>query len=82
VDEAAQSMRVVTWEDALAADGTLAQRRYRTLSLSWLAPGEVQQLLADTGFTVEACYGDFDRTTFDASSAQEQIWIAHKDTGS
>jgi hypothetical protein len=80
VDETAQSMRVVTWEDALDADGTLAQRRYRTLSLSWLAPGEVQQLLTDTGFTVEACYGDFDRTTFDALSAQEQIWIAHKDT--
>jgi len=78
VDEAAQSMRVVTWEDELDAEGTLARRRYRTLSLSWLEPAQARALLQDAGFAIDACFGDFDRTPFDVSSAQEQIWIARK----
>ena len=78
VDETAQSMRVVTWEDALDADGVMQRRRYRTLSLSWLEPAQSRQLLEEAGFIIEACFGDFNRTPFDASSAQEQIWIARK----
>lgn len=78
VDETAQSMRVVTWEDALDADGVMQRRRYRTLSLSWLEPAQSRQLLEGAGFIIEACFGDFNRTPFDASSAQEQIWIARK----
>jgi SAM-dependent methyltransferase len=80
VDEAAQTMRVVTWEDELDADGTLRRRRYRQLSLSWLTPAQATRLLEDAGFVVEACFGTFDRAPFDAASAQEQIWIARKDT--
>ena len=81
IDEAAQSMRVVTWEDELDADGTLHRRRYRTLSLTWMSPEQATQLIEDAGFTVDACYGDFNRTPFDAASAVEQIWIARKGTG-
>lgn len=80
VDEAAQSLRVVTWEDVLDADGTLARRRYRKLSLSWMTPVQAAQLLYDTGFAVEACYGDFDGTPFDDATAEEQIWVARRDT--
>ncbi len=80
VDAAAQSMRVVTWEDELDASGAERHRRYRKLSLSWLEPAQAQQLLADAGFSVEACYGDFNRTPFDPSSSHEQIWVARKDT--
>ena len=78
VDQAAQSMRVVTWEDQLDADGTQERRRYRTLSLTWLEVAQARSLLEDAGFTIEACFGDFDRTPFHPSSAQEQIWIARK----
>ena len=78
VEERTQSMRVVTWEDELDAEGTLGRRRYRTLSLSWLEPAQARQLLEDAGFAVEACFGSFDRTPFDAASAEEQIWIARK----
>ena len=81
VDADAQSMRVVTWEDELEPDGALRRRRYRKLSLSWLEPAQAKQLLVDTGFTIDACFGDFSRTPFDASSAREQIWIARKGTG-
>jgi SAM-dependent methyltransferase len=81
VDEPAQTMRVVTWEDTLAADGTMIARRYRTLSLSWMSPAQARQLLAEAGFQVEACFGAFDGTPFDSATADEQIWIARKDTG-
>jgi len=80
VDEAAQSMRVVTWEDRVNGDGVMAERRYRTLSLSWITPSQAATLLAETGFTVQACHGRFDGTAFDAATAEEQIWIARKDT--
>ena len=80
VNEASQSMLVVTWEDELDAEGTLRRRRYRKLHLSWLEPAQARQLLLETGFTVDACFGDFARTPFDASSAQEQVWIARKGT--
>ena len=78
IDEAARSMRVVTWEDHLDPEGILQQRRYRTLSLSWLEPAEARQLLAEAGFAVEAGFGDFNRTPFDAATAEEQIWVARK----
>ena len=82
VDEAAQAMRVVTWEDTLDADGVMTRRRYRTLSLSWMTPAQAAQLLGAAGFTVEACFGDFDGTPFDAATAEEQIWLARKDIAS
>ncbi|MEY4635060.1 MAG: hypothetical protein RJA55_858, partial [Acidobacteriota bacterium] len=64
VDEGAQTIRVVTWEDELDAEGTLARRRYRRLSLSWLAPLQARTLLTEAGFLIEAGFGDFDRTPF------------------
>ena len=35
-----------------------------TMALSWISREEWQQLLEETGFTVDACYGWFDRTPF------------------
>ena len=78
IDESSQRLTVVTWEDRLRADGGLDTRRYRRLSLSWLTPTQARQLLVDTGFTIEACFGDFAGTPFDEVSAVEQIWIARK----
>jgi len=78
VDEASQSIKVMTWEDELDADGTLIQRRYRRLSLSWLEPSQALALLTGAGFEIEAHYGDFDRTPFSEITAHEQVWIARK----
>lgn len=78
VDESAQLIKVVTWEDELDAGDLLARRRYRRLSLSWLQPAQARALLVDAGFVIEACFGDFGRTPFDESAAQEQIWIARR----
>ena len=78
VDEASQAMTVVTWEDALDADGALARRRYRRLHLSWLEPSQVRRLLTETGFVVDACFGSFTRAPFSEATAREQIWIARK----
>ncbi len=79
VDEPAQSMRVVTWEDTLDAEGVLTRRRYRTLSLSWMTPAQAAGALENAGFAVEACFGNFAGTAFDPATAEEQIWIARKD---
>jgi len=78
VNERSQSIMVVTWEDELDAEGTLARRRYRRLSLSWLEPAQARDLLEQAGFTIEACFGNFQRTPFAEAEAQEQIWIARK----
>lgn len=80
VDEGAQTIRVVTWEDELDAQGALARRRYRRLSLSWLAPLQARTLLTEAGFLIEAGFGDFDRTPFSDATAREQIWIARRPT--
>ena len=33
-----------------------------TMALAWLSPREWRELLEESGFTVEACYGWFDRS--------------------
>ena len=78
VDEAAQAITVVTWEDALDPDGSLARRHYRRLGLSWLEPTQAHTLLTNAGFVVESCFGDFARTPFSETTAQEQVWIARR----
>ena len=78
IDESTQSISVVTWEDRLDGEGVLEQRQYRRLTLSWLEPEQARALLEDAGFTIEACFGDFEGTPFDATSAGEQVWIARK----
>ena len=78
VDEAAQSIRVVTWEDELDPDGVLARRRYRRLSLSWLEPAQARTLLIGAGFEITSCFGDFDGSPFSDGTAREQIWVARR----
>lgn len=80
VDEASHSIRVVTWEDELDPEGALARRRYRRLSLSWLEPAQARSRLADAGFEIESCFGDFDSTPFSDATVREQIWIARRPT--
>ena len=78
VDEAAQSIRVVTWEDERAGDDWVTDLRRRYLTLSWLSPSQARELLTQAGFLIEACYGDFERTPFSASTAHEQVWVARR----
>ena len=78
VNEPAHSIRVVTWEDELDADGLLVRRRHRRLSLSWLAPSQARDLLTQAGFDIEACYGDFSHTPFSDATAHEQVWVARR----
>lgn len=78
VDEALQSIRVITWADVLDAGGALAGRQYRRLSLSWITPAQAREMLVGAGFVIDACYGDFTLTPFAVESASEQVWIAHR----
>ena len=47
-----------------------------TMALSWISRDEWQQLLAETGFTVEACYGWFDRTPY--RGGEDMIFTARR----
>ncbi len=78
VDDEAQSIRVVTWEDRVDATGLLERRQYRRLSLSWLEPEQAKALLTSAGFVVDACHGNFAGEPFADATAQEQVWVAHR----
>ena len=45
-----------------------------TMALSWTSRDEWQQLLEDAGFSVEACYGWFDRTPY--RGGEDMIFLA------
>jgi ubiquinone/menaquinone biosynthesis C-methylase UbiE len=72
-----QAIRIVAWTDEIDGVGVLVRRQYRRLTFSWLEPEQTRTLLAETGFEVEALYGDFDRSPFDEDSS-EQIWVARR----
>ena len=46
-----------------------------SMVLWWLEPQRWQALLAEAGFTVDACYGWFDRRPY--AGGEDTIWIAH-----
>jgi len=47
-----------------------------SMTLWWLEPQRWQALLAESGFTLEACYGWFDRRSYDGG--EDSIWVARK----
>ena len=47
-----------------------------SMTLWWLEPQRWQALLAEAGFTLEACYGWFDRRPYDGG--EDSVWIARK----
>jgi SAM-dependent methyltransferase len=47
-----------------------------TMKLWWLEPERWNALLAEAGFTVDACYGWFDRRPYDGG--EDSVWIARR----
>ena len=45
-----------------------------TMALSWISREEWQRLLEETGFTVEVCYGWFDRTPY--HDGEDMVFVA------
>jgi ubiquinone/menaquinone biosynthesis C-methylase UbiE len=76
-DASRQAIRVFAYTEDLDDDGTVMNRRYRRTDLSWMDPEESRGLLEETGFEVEAVYGDFSRAPLEVGSP-EQVWIARK----
>jgi SAM-dependent methyltransferase len=50
--------------------------RGSTMSLAWISPLEWRRLLDHAGFTVEACYGWFDRSPY--RGGEDTVWIARR----
>lgn len=58
---------------------TLSVRGHRgetTMSLAWISQAEWREVLERAGFTVDACYGWFDRRPY--RGGEDMIWIASK----
>jgi SAM-dependent methyltransferase len=47
-----------------------------SMTLWWLEPQRWQALIAEAGFSVEACYGWFDRRAYDGG--EDFVWVARK----
>jgi SAM-dependent methyltransferase len=52
------------------------ERGESAMTLWWLEPQRWQVLLAEAGFTVDACYGWFDRRPYDGG--EDTVWIARR----
>jgi ubiquinone/menaquinone biosynthesis C-methylase UbiE len=63
--------------EELDDEGFVVAARYRSYTLCYIWPREMEHLLARCGFGIEAVYGWFDRRPFDANSG-EQIWVARR----
>lgn len=72
-----QTIRIIAWTDVIDGVGVLVRRQYHRLSFSWLEPEQTRALLEETGFEIEALYGDFDRSPLGKDSP-EQIWVARR----
>ena len=65
--------------DSAAQTLTLSVRGEKgesSMTLWWLEPQRWQALLAEAGFSVEACYGWFDRRSYDGG--EDVVWVARK----
>ena len=76
-DVAVQGMTVRAITEELDGEGVLLRRRVRRLDFSWIEPEETRTLLEETGYSIEAAWGDFDGTPLDESSST-QLWIARR----
>ena len=63
--------------EQLDSEGFVVATRYRSFTLCYIWPREMEHLLVRCGFESEAVYGWFDRRPFDGDS-KEQIWVACK----
>jgi len=52
-------------------------RIYKTIQVRYVSQGEMERLLARSGFEVEALYGWFDKRPFTANSG-EMVWLTRK----
>jgi len=72
-----QRIRIITWTDEIDGVGVLVRRQYRRLNFSWLEPEQTRALLEETGFEIEALYGNFDRGPL-RDDSPEQIWVVRR----
>ncbi len=72
-----QRIRVQYRYEELDGEGLVTSTRYRSFTLCYIWPREMEHLLARCGFEVEAVYGWFDRRPLDEHSG-EQVWVARR----
>ena len=63
--------------EQLDDEGFVVATRYRSFTLCYIWPREMEHLLVRCGFEIDDLHGWFDRRPFDANST-EQIWVARR----
>ena len=76
-DISAQRMQCYLDVERTDTAGNVIQRTYHPLSFSWIEPEQMRILLIETGFEVEALFGDFAYGPFDNTS-HEQVWMVRR----
>ncbi len=77
-DFAAQVLAIHATSERSDASGAVVSVDARpALHLSWIDPEDARALLAEAGFEVVSCCGDFAGTPFDATS-RAQVWTARR----
>ena len=76
-DHARQEFDVTFIDEELGEGGVVASRVYRGLHLRYLFRFEMEHLLTQAGFEVEALYGDFARSAF-TDTSPEMVWLARR----
>ena len=76
-DTYGQIVNIRMMVEELDEDNVVARKMYRDYSLRYCYRWEIHHLLVMCGFEIEAMYGDFDRSEFDAGGT-EMIWVARK----
>jgi ubiquinone/menaquinone biosynthesis C-methylase UbiE len=63
--------------EQLDDEGFVVATRYRSFTLCYIWPREMEHLLVRCGFEIDDLHGWFDRRPFDTNST-EQIWVARR----
>jgi len=76
-DYSTQTMQCFIKVEKTDSWGKVICKAYHPLSFSWILPSQVEKLVNETGFRIQALYGDFEMNPFEENS-HDQIWVLKK----
>lgn len=76
-DPERQVVEVLVRIEELDDEGVVRSTRYVRIDLSWIDPERSRVLLEESGFEIEALYGDFRRGELGEGSSH-QVWVARR----
>lgn len=66
--------------EQLSPEGVICDRRVLRVNFRLFEKNDFESLVKETGFSIEALYGDYDRHSFEAAASQFMIWDLKRNT--